>query len=371
MSQHNMSEKKSIVSAGKFRMALSKVLRAAAKKCTVPCLDEARADFHGDTCTLTCTDLVHWCQVTIPAQGDDFSFVFHNTRNLLTACKYFSGDLELEYTKNEESAVTYPDGSLTLRCGNKSSIQLVTAAADFPDLPEVEAEHTYTTNTGSLYKRYRRIKYAASKKDNARPYRCCIEFLDNRMLAIDGYRMALSRDDTFHVEQHFFVPTKALDLLTVFNGANCHMEVGKLRAAFDNGSIRVVTRLQEGDGLDVDRLVPQKFSEEHTVSVEDFSSNLSYLYEFVKDKTPIRYDGGVLSVKTNGGEYRSSLELESVSQAVCGFNAVYMLNGLNQFKAKKVKSVTMRLDRPVAPIVLTDDGGDIAMVLPVRLKKSA
>lgn len=365
-----MNGKKSIVSADKFRTALGKVLRAAAKKCTVSCLEEAHADFHGDICTLTCTDLMQWCQVTIPAQGGEFSFVFRNTRNLLTACKYFSGDLEFEYTENDHSTVTNTDGTLTLRCGNKFSTQRVTAAEDFPDLPDVEAKHTYTVNISSLYERYRRIKYAASKNDT-RPCRCCIEFLDNRMLAIDGYRMALSQDETFHVDQHFFVPTKALDLLPVFNGVNCRLEVGNLRAAFDNGSIRVVTRIPEGDGLNVDQLVPQKFSEEHTVSVEDFSSNLHYLYEFVKDKTPICFDSGVLSVKTNGGEYRSSLELESASQAVCGFNAVYMLNGLSQFKAKKVKSVTMRLDRPVAPIVLTDGDGDIAMVLPVRLKKSA
>lgn len=85
----------------------------------------------------------------------------------------------------------------------------------------------------------------------------------------------------------------------------------------------------------------------------------------------IRLDGGVLSVKTDSGEYCASLELAATSQAICGFNPIYMLDGLRQFKAKKVQSVTVRLDSPVSPIILTDGGDDIALILPVNLKKVA
>lgn len=370
MSSEN--QKKSIVNADEFRLALSKVYRAASKSSAF-CFAEAHADFHGNTCTLTCTDLTQWCQATIPAQGDEFSFVFHNTRKLLTACKYFSGDLELEYVEDGDSQKTDPDGILTLRCGNKSSTQRVTTAEDFPVQPEVKAEHTYTVNSGALYERYKRLKYAVSK-DSSRPSRCCVEFLDNRMLAIDGHRLALSQDETLQVEEPFFIPTGALDLLPVFDSADCCLEVGKRHAAFDNGSIRIIARLEEDDGLDVEHIVPQKFREEHTVSVEDFINNLRYLHEFikgVKGRVPVRYDGGVLSVKTYGGEYRANLNLATSSQIVCGLNAAYMLDALSQFKAKGAKMVTLRLDSYYAPVVLTDGDGDIALIVATRLKEES
>ncbi|CAN4028495.1 Transposon-encoded protein TnpW, partial [Dysosmobacter welbionis] len=49
-----------------------------------------------------------------------------------------------------------------------------------------------------------------------------------------------------------------------------------------------------------------------------------------------------------------------------GFNPKYLLEGLEQFKAKKVHTVTMKMGHPHSPIILTDNKDDLAMVLPVR-----
>ena len=96
-----------------------------------------------------------------------------------------------------------------------------------------------------------------------------------------------------------------------------------------------------------------------------------YLNGFITAKTrkPIRFDGGTLSLETPGGTYLSKVGLPPVEAR--GLNPKYLLEGLEQFKAKKVHTVTMKMGHPHSPMILTDGKDDLAMVLPVRLKEVA
>ena len=95
-----MTEIKSVVNAKEFQRALEKVLKVAPKKSRLAFLQETHICFSGDTCTLTCTDLELWCQVVIPAQGGQCSFILNDSRKLLSICKYFSGDMEFSYQED-------------------------------------------------------------------------------------------------------------------------------------------------------------------------------------------------------------------------------------------------------------------------------
>ena len=235
-----MMDARCIVNAGEFQKALEKVLKVAIKKCSIPVLMEVLVQFDGDTCTLTCTDLELWCQASIPAEGDSCAFVLTGSRKLLTACRFLSGELEFSYRKGQppEHAPTKTDldGDLWISCGDKEICQRVTAAEEFPELPDVEAEHTYTVQTASLRKRFERIKYALSDNSD-RPCGQCVKFFDNRIGAVDGHRLAMNRDEALCVDAPFHIPPGAMKLLPVFEGADCQLLVGKRCAAFDGGII--------------------------------------------------------------------------------------------------------------------------------------
>ena len=370
-----MMDARCIVNAGKFQKALEKVLKVAIKKCSIPVLMEVLVQFDGDTCTLTCTNLDLWCQASIPAEGGPCSFVLTGSRKLLTACKFFSGELEFSYRKDQppEHAPTKTDldGDLWISCGDKEIRQRVIAAEEFPELPDVEAEHTYTVQTASLSKRFERIRYALSD-DSARPCNQCVKFFDNRIGAVDGYRLAMNRDEVLCVDAPFHIPPGAMKLLPVFEGADCQLLVGKRRAAFDGGGIRIITRLPEGESLDFDAAIPQNYPEGHTVNISDFVRNLQYLEKFICDPVgePVRFDSGVLLLHTRSGDYRSRLDMADAPRQEIGFRASYMLDGLQQFQAKKLDTVSMQMSTPVSPIILTDQV-DTALVLPFRLKRAA
>ena len=265
-----MMDARCIVNAGEFQKALEKVLKVAPKKCSIPALMEVLVRFDGDACTLTCTDLELWCQASIPAEGGSCAFVLTGSRRLLTACKFLSGELEFSYRKGQppEHAPTKTDldGDLWISCGGKEICQRVTAAEEFPDLPDVEAEHTYTVQTASLRKRFERIKYALSD-DSVRPCNRCVKFFDNRIGAVDGYRLAMNRDEALCVDAPFHIPPGAMRLLPVFEGTDCQLLVGKRRAAFDSGDIRIITKLPEGESLDFDAAIPRHYPEGYTVNI--------------------------------------------------------------------------------------------------------
>lgn len=363
------------VDAGEFQQALEKAMKAAPKKSWLPFLTEAHVSFDGDTCAITCTDLELWCRAAVPAQGEPCTFVLTDSRKLLTACKYFSGELQVFYSEDDPPdtfpAKTALDGSLVLTCGDKELRQRVTAAEDFPEMPEVKAEHSYTVDPGSLGKRFERIKYALSLNDS-RPTGCCVKFFDSRIGAVDGYRLALCRDEALRVEKPFHIPPTAMKLLPIFDGPECRLSVGEKYAAFDDGAICVTARMPEGDSLNFDAAIPTSCKEEHTVDIADFMDNLRYLNEFIcfPSKEYIRFQYGVLSVRTAKGSASSKPKLTEVPATVCGFNGGYMLDGLKQFQAKKLTTVSMQMTSSVAPIVMSD-GEDLAMILPMRLKAAA
>lgn len=370
-----MTETKCVVNAKEFQKALEKVLKVALKKSSLPFLLEAHVKFDGTTCTLSSTSLELWCQVSIPAQGGKCAFVLTDSRKLSSVCKYFSGELEFFYQEDQPPAVnpqkTDLDGTLTLRCENKELRQRVTTTADFPEPPNVAAEHTYNVDTDTLSKRFERIKYALST-DTSRPCYCCVKFFDNRIGAVDGYRLALNRDESLCVDEPFYISPGALKLLSIFDGKSCRLLVGKNRAVFDSGDVRLITRLPEGKGLDFDAAIPKDCGEVHTVDIPDFVGSLRYLSEFIRnpDKDPICFDSGYLSLKNVRGKYISKLKMDDVPQTVIGFKVHYMLDGLKQFQSKKLNSVSMQMSTPSAPIVLKDQD-DFALILPFRLKKAA
>lgn len=365
-----MSTFHSVVNAEQFHAALNNALRSAVKRAKIPILEEAMVCFEGDRCTITCTNLTQWCQMVIPARGDTFSFVFPQSKSILTACQHFSGDVEFSFTSNPTKEEPDPEGKIDLRNGGRGLLRRTVPGSDFPEMPQPALEQHYPIDAGKLLERFKRVKYALSGNSD-RPARCCVEFLDHRIVTVDGYRLAVSADPNLTVEKPFFIPPAAMAELQMFRGQDCTLSVGEKWAAFENESIRLFTRIPCNDGLDIDNVIPTAFYGEYPISVSAFWDEVKYLSEFItaKNRKPIRFNGLSLALETEEGSYSSAVGLPYIP--VRGFNARYLLDGLGQFKAKKADTITMKVGHPLSPVVLTDGGNDLAMVLPVRLKENA
>ena len=124
---------------------------------------------------------------TIPAVGDSFSFVFVGTGKILSACKYFSGELELltpieptETNPRSEGPNFYQRRNGPETCTDALPISLSQGAL----------WNAITLSIRKLLERFKRVKYAVSSNTN-RPNQCCIEFLKDNGHRRGGHRLAV------------------------------------------------------------------------------------------------------------------------------------------------------------------------------------
>ena len=75
---------KNTVDAAAFYKAMTALMEVPSKS-SIEVLREIRAEFTGDRCVLSATDLDTWMSVTITAVGDSFDFLFRNSANIQKA----------------------------------------------------------------------------------------------------------------------------------------------------------------------------------------------------------------------------------------------------------------------------------------------
>ena len=356
------------VDAKEFSNALDKVGRVLGKSKSIPALEEAMVSFSGRRCVLTGGDLSTWLTAEIPAQGDDFAFVFHRTANVVKACRRLDGELTLELTETGEGRERQL--RLCMSCGDRAGEFYAFFPEDYPETPELEPEQSFSANAASLLERISRIKYATLKPSSAtRACSTSIQFSGSRIYCLDGHRAAWSTNDALSVLKPFMVTAAPLEHLKLFGKKDVSVNLCKRYIDVTDGSLHLITRLEEEAVFDLDSAVPEDFQEEVYVSPDEFLTELAYLKDLMPSgqKPYIRFCGGSLLAQADGCRYQTHIRLDGKSEMEIGLNLNHMVDALRQFKGES--RVRMKLRSPVSPILLEAEGcRDCALVLPVRQK---
>ncbi len=353
---------KNTVDAKAFADALTKV-GALSKRAIIPFLEQVCVEFTEDGCKLMTSDLEAWMIAELPAHGNPFAFVFANTKQVMKACRYFSGDL----TFTLEGDLKYP--KVLISCGDKTAAVDIYTDEAFPQTPKVEATHIYQVNGAELCNRIGRVQYATQRIDT-RPSADAVRFQDNRIWCVDGYRLAVNQNDNLLVQEAFNLPTSPLSQLKALGKNEVSVEVGEKVVQFTGDGISLlIRRMEVVDSIKIEKVFPQGHREEFSVNRKEFLAALRYLSEFISAKRDpyVAFYGGELFFKSNGCQYSATIGLVGQSTIEFGFNLRYMCEALEQFKDQE--QVTVQVSSPVAPIVLVGNGQDKALVLPVRLNQ--
>lgn len=353
---------RAVADASAFSTALKDVAQVLGTS-SIPELSEVRVQFLGGRCRLTATDLTVWIEAELPAAGDDFSFLFSNTKNLVKACRYYSGEMTFELKVDEK------DLSLQLSCGDKGGLLPVCSDRDCPVFPMAEGA-AVSLDADTLYRRIQRVSYAAAGKA-VRPELSGVRFQDDRIWCVDGYRAAVSRDAKFRVDRSFILPAEALRNLRVFGTRPVELRVGAKHACFSGGDRRLIIRLLEaGDRLDLDSLMTERPRGQYRICRGEFLEALHYLKEFVRAKGDYStaFIGGRVAIQTAAGRYSAELRLGADCRIETAFDLRFMKEALEQFSGAEY--VTLQIADAPMPIFLSEDSGEnTALVLPVRMKK--
>ena len=360
------------VDAKAFVQALDRV-SGIIRKSSIPVLNAVLVRFGDGHCTLTATNIETYLSAALPAQGDAFAFLLDRPRETARAFRQFEGELTLEQTEKGEGdrrRIT-----LALSCGPRAAELHPFLPEDFPRGPKWEPQEEFTANAARLYARVERVKYAAGlpEKNDARPCRSKVQFSGANVYAVDGYRMAWDSDPELDVPRPFMAAPDALEHLKLFGNQTVSVQLGERFAAVTGGVTSLLFRLPEGELLNIDRAIPDKFKAEFQVCPQEFLAELKYLKQSLRGKRAhvVRFSGGNLLSESMGERYATKVSADGCGDVEFGFNLDYMADALEQFG--KEPSVKMKVSAgSLGPIIFEADGrNDHAMVLPVRLKEAS
>lgn len=352
---------KNIVDAAAFYKAMTALMEVPSKS-SIEVLREIKAEFTGDQCVLSATDLNTWMSVTLPASGDSFGFVFRNSANIQKICRHYDGALELELQQRGDESF------LTMRSGSKGGEFPVYDTKDCPVWPKLEVKQTYAANAAKLLACVKQVKYAVGSR-NVRPEYQGVLFQNKHIWAVEGHRAGCCDDGGLDVETPFLVGVSALEQLKAFGDADMQISVADNWILFQNEHVRLLAkRIQNVTPMTYESVVPQKWNEEFCFHRKDFVQALKYLLACIgkTDKPYVRFENGLLTLRAKDCHYKAAVSINPESSIVFGFDARFMLDALTQFEKQEL--VTMRLTSPLGAILLVA-GNSSAIVLPVRLKE--
>ncbi|MGE4353527.1 MAG: hypothetical protein AB7D36_05535 [Oscillospiraceae bacterium] len=338
-----------------FSEAMNKAFKGVAKKAYAAILENVQIVVHDNVCRVNSANLEQYVSTKIDAYGsDDMAFIFRDTKAVLKALKFFTGDVII-FDQVGKNAVK-------MTCGTKKAELLISEADLFPDFPEVTGEQ-FVYSADKLISRYNAVKYAVSNNDS-RPVMMGIHFNNADIVTCDGWRLAMNTDDALTVNKPFTVMDNALKLCSDVLSGNITITANGKHVKFEDSNAVIISRLFDGEYFDYRKVIPANVNSV-TVNIKDFSDNLKYLKTFARD-LPAAWNGNKLALVTVDGRFDCEINLAGSFNFTIGFNMAYMLEALSQFKESKSLNILMP-DRNVGPITM-QNGSDFAMILPVRLK---
>lgn len=361
---------RAVVDAKEFSKALDKVSKAVRKSKYIPVLEEVLVQFRNGRCVLTGTDLETWLTAEIPARGDDFAFIFYRTASAVKACRRFDGKLIMELTGISEGRNRQL--KLNMSCGNREGEFHAFFREEYPELPQLEVEHSFQVNASHMMVRINQIKYATLKPStDASACSTSIQFKDSKIYCLDGLRAAWSTDEALSVPKPFLAPAASLEYLRVFGKQDVSVRFDRRYVDITDETTHLIFHQVEAVPFDLDSAIPKDFREEVCFCPDEFLSELAYLKDLmpVGQKLYFRFGNGRLASYVDGCRYQTKIWLDGESRIEIGFNLQHMADALRQFKGET--RVRMKLIAPSSPVLLEAEGrSDCAMVLPARLTQA-
>ena len=346
--------------------------KAAAAKTTIAALEGVLMELSENVLTVTGYNLDIGIRTQIPVSSAEDGAAVINAR--------MAGDIIRKM----------PSGEITFSCEN--NIALITSrdtefslmcmsAEDYPAVPKVDPETSFTMPQKLLKSMINQTKYACAVTDTKPALMGCKFEIENNVLnvvAVDGIRIALRQENVTYDNISFIVPLKTLEELTHILSddaeANVTICICKNQISFDVNGCVMISRLIEGE------FIPYKkhLNTDSTIFAEINTRDITEMLERAmliineKNKCPVRceFKGDTLLVSctTALGKINDKISIKYNGEPIIiGFNAKYLLDAFKACDTDMAK--VMLAQSSVAPIIIVPMQGSefTFLLLPMRL----
>ncbi|MDQ7794627.1 MAG: DNA polymerase III subunit beta [bacterium] len=253
--------------------------------------------------------------------------------------------------------------------------------AEFPLTPQVVPSAGFEIPRDQLRRMVRQTLFAASTDTTRIVFTgllIAVEEGQLSLVATDGFRLAVTRGalpGKLDGELQSVLPGRVLGELAGLiegDGPPVSVGIGKSLAAFETSSLRVVTRLVEGQFPPYRQVIPREFRTTLTIERQALEAACDLALAALRESgQAMRLDlaPDSLRIQANApergqleGELPAALEGEPLRIA---FNPRYLLEGIRVVSAA---SVVCRFTGPNGPACLEGEDGFLYVVLPVRLE---
>ena len=358
-----------------LQTAINTTSRAVSPKSSIPALEGILLEA-GEDLRLTGYNLETGIRTIVPAE-------IQSQGTLVLGARLF-GEI-IRKLPDDIVTFTAENYMVNIKCGMSEFNILGTDPEEFPELPNVEYQNSFTIERSKLKAMIGQTLFAVSDNESRPIHTGSLFEVDQNgltIVSVDGYRLALRHEPIQNKEGadefSFVVPGAALsEVEKICSDVDEPASVtqGSRHVMFKVGDTMLVARRLEGEFL----AYRQAIHRNNTIHVEGDTKTLLASIDRVsliisdKLKSPLRcvFDQDLLRIttKTAIGDAADQCPIQGDGTGLeIGFNNKYLMDALRAAPADRVR---LELTTSVSPCVILPVEGEenfLYMVLPVRLK---
>ncbi|GGE48163.1 DNA polymerase III subunit beta [Pullulanibacillus camelliae] len=374
------------VSREKLVENVNYVLKAVSSRTTIPILTGIKLVASKEGIELTGSDSDVSIQSFIPTEENDIENAsIHIPGSIVLQARFFA---DIVKKLPGDSVDIEVDSRLMTRITSGSSEFNLNGldAEEYPHLPTIWEEHSFSIRTDILKHLIRQTVFAVSTSET-RPVLTGVNWsIQNgklKCVATDSHRLAMRTIDIETDEQldksNVIIPGKSLnDLAKIFDDTGSEwvqIIITDNQILFKANHLQFYSRLLEGNYPNTDGLIPQETKTEVTLGTKSFLQAIDRASllareeknNVVKLKTLDGQSLEILSQSTEIGRVHENVDAQEISgeEVRISFSAKYMMDALRQIDASDVKISFTGAMRPflIRPV---EEQDLLMLILPVR-----
>ena len=324
--------------------------------------------------SLAATDMEISLRLSVEANVEEGGAVVVPGRLLVDIARLLPpGDAILEHRAEE--------GIARLTCGPAEYGLHTFNAEDFPRLPELDGDESFSVERTAFLETVGKVGRSASR-DESRPVLTgiLVRFEDGKlvMAATDSYRLSVKEtalEQGPGRELEAIVPARALAELARIAQATSveqlEVAIQENQVVFEVDGVSLTARRIDGQFPNYKQLVPESFEAEVELPREEFLDVVRRTSLMAQRKSPLRlrFQEGEVTVSAQTqdvGEARESLPARYDGDALeIGFNAEFLRDGLESVTDDRVR---LKLISPLRPGLIQGAADDfLYLIMPIRL----
>lgn len=344
-----------------------------------------------DICVLTTYDLDKGVRTQIEAKViEEGSFII-NAQKFNQTLKVMGGD-EITLTVDDKMTAC-------ISCGRSSHRVSALRGEDFPAIPDLVSDRSFTVSEGVLKKMISQVSFAMAVNDQRVVLNgCFFKITDNSVLTVacDGFKGAKcervtelenrNTNGNAHLDYSFIVPVKTVNelskLISDDEDEMVQIYVTRKHIVFVIGELTFFSRLVDGAYIDYERIIIRNHKITVGIDKQELVSALERaalvteerIAGSVRSHVRLELCGGVLKISAtsaSGSTYEEIPVEHEGPDIVIAFNNRFLIDSVRSCDAQKVKiSLSTALTSiNIEPYEAEEGKEEIFMILPVRMKE--